>query len=329
MNNRSKLSRREVLSLMGLTSAALVVRPTSAAAAPSGTQDASLIYRFKIGDFSAVAVNDGFRKLDSPQTFYAPKEPTKDFDALLKDWYVVTSRVFLPYNVLLVDTGKERVIIDSGSGGTVAPNLGKALSGLEAAGYHPEDVSVVFLSHGHPDHIGGLVTPDNKPAYPNAKHFVLKTEFDFWTGEPDLSAQLVPDGQKVFLISFAQERFAVLKDKFALIEDGTEFTPGFKAILAPGHTPGHSMVDIQSGRDRLLHMVDLGHHYVVPFQRPFWKPAPDANPVVASVTRKKIFTQVAQDRTRVFGYHMPFPAVGHIRTLGPGFEWLPEPWTPV
>jgi glyoxylase-like metal-dependent hydrolase (beta-lactamase superfamily II) len=320
-------SRRELLSLMGLGGAALIVNSGSAAAA-SAVQETPLIYRFKIGDFSAICLNDGFRKLDSQQAFYAPKESTKEFDALLKDWDIVTGPGFITYNALLVDTGKERVLIDSGSGGKVSPNLGKVLSGLEVAGYHPEDINVVFLSHGHPDHIGGLVTIDNKPTYPNAKHFVLKTEFAFWTGEPDLSAQLVTDGQKVFLISFAQERFAVLKGKFTMIDDGAEFAPGFKAISAPGHTPGHCIVDIRSGSDRLLHMVDLGHHHVVPFQRPFWRAAPDTDPKIASQTRKKIFTQVAEDRTRVFGYYMPFPAIGHIRTLGSGFEWLPEPWTP-
>jgi hypothetical protein len=86
-------SRRELLSLMGLGGAALIVNSGSAAAA-SAVQETPLIYRFKIGDFSAICLNDGFRKLDSQQAFYAPKESTKEFDALLKDWDIVTGPWF-------------------------------------------------------------------------------------------------------------------------------------------------------------------------------------------------------------------------------------------
>lgn len=332
MSNESNFSRREALSLFGLAAAALVAKPGSAAAAKA-EEDAPLIYRFRIGDFSAVAVSDGFLKIPQPQLFYAPQEPPAQFEALLKNWYVSPERVFLPFNVLLVDTGKERVLIDGGNGNSedrADPALGRAGHALKFAGYREEDVSVVFLSHGHPDHIGGLVTPDNKPTYSNAQHFVLKPELDFWTSpNPDLSAGLASDELKKYVLGVARKRFPVLKDRFVKIDDGTEFTPGFRAILAPGHTPGHSIVDIRSGSERLLHIVDLAHHHVVPLQKPAWKPIPDGDPEPAAQTRQKVFAQAAQERTRVFGYHLPFPALGHIRASGSGYEWIPEPWSPV
>jgi glyoxylase-like metal-dependent hydrolase (beta-lactamase superfamily II) len=334
MTSQPSFSRREALSLLGLTAAALVVKPSYAEAARSQSAPANepLIYRFRIGDFSAVAVSDGFLKLADPQSFYAPQESPAEFQALLKDWCVSPDRIFLPFNVLLIDTGKERVLIDAGNGTStdrIDPALGRAQAAFKSAGYHEEDISVVFLSHGHPDHLGGLVTPNNKPTYPNAHHFVLEAEFDFWTSpNPDLSAGLAPADLKKYVLQFAQKRFPILKDRFVKIDDGTEFTPGFKAMLAPGHTPGHTIVDIQSGSERLLHIVDLAHHQVVPLQKPAWKPNADTDPEPAAQTRQKVFAQLANDRTRTFGYHLPFPGLGRIRVSGSGYEWIAEPWTP-
>jgi glyoxylase-like metal-dependent hydrolase (beta-lactamase superfamily II) len=331
LNSRSNFSRRDALSLLGLTAASVVARPVLATSAPA-EKGSDLIYRFRIGDFSAAAVSDGFLKVPEPHSFYAPQESSVEFEALLRDWYVSPDRVFVPFNVLLIDTGKERILIDAGNGESADradPMLGGARRAFQSAGYHPEDISVIFLSHGHPDHLGGLVTPDNKPTFPNAKHFVLKTEFDFWTSpNPDLSAGLASAELKKYALEFAQKRFHILKDRFTMIDDHSEFTPGFRALLAPGHTPGHSVVEIQSGSERLLHIVDLAHHQVVPLQKPAWKPIPDGDPEPAAQTRQKVFARLAQDRTRVFGYHLPFPGVGHIRQSGTGYEWVPEPWTP-
>jgi len=331
MSNRPNFSRREALSLLGLTTATLVARPAFAAPAKA-EENTPLIYRFRIGDFSAVAVSDGFLRIPEPQSFYAPQESTEEFQALLKDWYISPDRVFLPFNVLLIDTGKERVLIDAGNGNSpdrADPSLGRAQQAFQSAGYGAADISVVFLSHGHPDHLGGLVTRDSKPTYPDAQHFILRTEFDFWTSpDPDLSAGLASTELKKYVLGFAQKRFPVLKGRFVKIDDGTEFTPGLKAMLAPGHTPGHSVVDIQSGSERLLHIVDLAHHQVVPLQKPAWKPTADTNPETAALSRQKVFAQLAQDRTRVFGYHLPFPGIGHVRVSGSGYEWVPEPWTP-
>jgi glyoxylase-like metal-dependent hydrolase (beta-lactamase superfamily II) len=331
MSNRSNFSRRDALSLLGFTAAAFAARPVCAISTKA-EEDTPLLYRFRVGDFSAVAVSDGFLRVPEPQSFYAPQESAAEFQALLKDWCVAPDRVFLPFNILLIDTGKERVLIDAGNGDSLDradPALGRAQRAFQSAGYHAEDVSVVFLSHGHPDHLGGLVTSDNKPTYTNARHFVLKPEFDFWTSpKPDLSAGLASAELKKYVLEFAQKRFPVLKDRFERIDDGTEFTPGFKAMLAPGHTPGHGIVDIRSGSERLVHIVDLAHHYVVPLQKPAWKPIADGDPEPAAQTRQKVFAQIAQERIRVFGYHLPFPGLGHIRISGSCYEWLSEPWTP-
>jgi len=128
MNNRPNFSRRDALSLLGLTATALVAQPAFAVSTKP-KEDIPLLYRFRIGDFSAVAVSDGFLRVPEPHSFYAPQESTAEFQALLKDWYISPDRVFLPFNILLIDTGKERVLIDAGNGNIpdrVDPGLGRA-----------------------------------------------------------------------------------------------------------------------------------------------------------------------------------------------------------
>ncbi len=97
-------------------------------------------------------------------------------------------------------------------------------------------------------------------------------------------------------------------------------------VGAPGHTPGHIAVQIVSGKECLLHLADTVHHYVLMFAHPEWTSAFDSDPQMAAATRKKVFERAASDRTRVLGYHLPFPGIGHVRAAKEGFEWIPEPW---
>ena len=100
MNNRLNLSRRDALSLLGFTAATLVTRPAFAVPAKA-EEDIPLIYRFRIGDFSAVAVSDGFLKVPEPQSFYAPQESAAEFQALLKEWYVSTHDQLLALSAMV------------------------------------------------------------------------------------------------------------------------------------------------------------------------------------------------------------------------------------
>jgi glyoxylase-like metal-dependent hydrolase (beta-lactamase superfamily II) len=117
-----------------------------------------------------------------------------------------------------------------------------------------------------------------------------------------------------------------LKGVFEQVGDELEPVPGVRLVAASGHTPGHLIVEFTSGSHTLVHIVDVAHNHVLMFQRPDWTVAFDIDPDAARATRKRLFAELAAKRSRIFGYHLPFPGVCYIRKSGDGYEYVPEPW---
>jgi len=335
--NTSALSRRDALRFLGLAGAAaflpsLVARAADAEsrapqpAAPVGSTPSLAgaqagYYRFKIGEFEAVALDDG--GFGGPLT-EAPW-PTGDREKLAADLataFLPNDRFALPFNVLLVRMGAELVLIDTGCGPLYGPTNGKLASRLAAIGIKPEQINAVFLSHVHGDHFGGLLDAQtNAPVFTNAQHFINRREFEFWTGNtPDLTA--IPEKSR----AVAQNCLNALKGRWQFIAPGDKLLPGLEIIDAPGHTPGHIAFQFASGNEQLLHFVDIVHHHAISFANPEVPIAYDVLPQVAVATRKRLLDRAAADHTRLFGAHMPFPALGYVRKIGDHYEHVIEPW---
>jgi len=125
----------------------------------------------------------------------------------------------------------------------------------------------------------------------------------------------------------AQRVFGVIGKKVELVKGGDRVIEGLELIDTPGHTAGHMSVVISDGDERVAAMGDLAHDHVIMFANPAWTVAFDADKAAAVATRKRMFDRFAADRTRVFGYHMPWPGLAHVRRMGEGFEWVPEAWS--
>ena len=335
--NPSALSRRDALRLLGFTGViaalpSLVARaadpapapapipPTPAGGPPSlaGTQPG--FYRFRIGDFEALALNDGGFGGPLDQSPW-PSAPREALAATLTAAFLPADRFALPFNVLLVRMGSELVLIDSGAGTVFGPAGGRLPARLAAAGVKPEQITAVFLSHAHGDHFGGLLDAQMQPAFKNARHFMGRREWDYWTGP-------VPaDPQKQASFKGAQTYLKALEKKWQFIAPGDPLLSGLEIVEAYGHTPGHLAFRFTSGNDQLLHLVDTAHHHAVSFGHPEWVLGFDVEPQVAIATRQKILDRVAADRTRIFAAHVPFPGLGHLRRAGAGFEYVIEPWS--
>jgi glyoxylase-like metal-dependent hydrolase (beta-lactamase superfamily II) len=248
---------------------------------------------------------------------------------VLHDAFLPTNHVRLTFNILLVKFGSEWVMIDSGCGTLFGPAGGRLLANLRAAGIAPELVSAIILTHVHGDHFGGLLDASTKePLFKNAALFIHKNEYAFWTSaSPDLSAMPMDEATKKDFIQGAQNCLAALKPKWQLITGGEKLFDGLEIIDAPGHTAGHITLMISSGTEQVLHIVDTAHHHAISFAHPEWTMAFDAQPELAIATRKKLFDRAAADRLRIFGAHMPFPALGHVRRAGDAFEYIIEPMT--
>lgn len=333
------VSRREALRWLGLGGAALLA--TGGARLPGAEPDKAggseaggmlvqpAFYRFKIGAFDAIAFNDGAFNPPVTQSPFGVGEPVEAKEAVLREAFLPAGTVNLQFNVLLVRMGAETVLFDAGCGGLFGAAGGRLAAQMAAAGVNPDEVTGVFLSHAHGDHFGGLFGGDGKtPVFKNAKHFVGRAEFDFWTGaSPDVSALRQPEEGRRGMVAGARGALEALRGKWRFVAGGDKILDGLEIIDAPGHTPGHLAFLISSGGEQLLHFVDAAHHHAITFARPEWVLAFDVRPEQAEATRRKLFDRAAADRLRVFGAHMPFPSLGHIKALDGGrYEYVIAPW---
>jgi glyoxylase-like metal-dependent hydrolase (beta-lactamase superfamily II) len=252
--------------------------------------------------------------------------------AALEAAWLPGDRVQIPFNALLVRAGPELVLIDAGCGASFGAVGGKMFAALAAAGVRTEQITGVILTHAHRDHFGGLLDAEKRPVFPQAQLFVSRTEHDFWmSSAPDLSSMAIPaEDAKEFILG-AQTALGAYKDRLQLVAGGDRILEGFELLDTPGHTPGHLAVLIGSGRDQLLHFADAAHHHALSFAHPDWRFAFDADAALAVETRKKLFDRAAADRLRLFGTHMPFPALGRVKkaTTGAAYEFVAEPWAAV
>jgi glyoxylase-like metal-dependent hydrolase (beta-lactamase superfamily II) len=313
------VSRRDALRLLGLAGAGALLGPALAraagnpatAAAPSlaGAQPGH--YRFSIGSIEALALNDGGFAMPPPDSPFGIGEPREKVTEALNSALVPTDLVRLPFNVMLLRLGAELVLIDAGCGPAFGPAGGRLVANLATAGVMPEQITGIILSHMHGDHFGGLLDANGEVVFRNAKVFMHRVEHEYWTANGDENVQK-------YLHAF--------KGKWQLIGGGEKLLGGLEIAEAFGHTPGHIMVGVHSGSESLLHFVDVVHSHVLSFAHPEWVMKFDVQSDVAIATRRRVLDRCATDRTRVFGAHMPFPALVRVRRSGSAFEYVIEPW---
>ncbi len=228
----------------------------------------SSTYSFKVGEIECFPLSDG--SFPYPPGMFFASVPQERFEQELRAHNLPTDVVTGTYTCLLISTGRNKVLLDTGAG-NMAPSTGELLGNLEKAGTRATEIDSIILTHGHPDHIGGTVDGEGKPAFPNARYVMWNTEWDFWTSDnPDLSSMPVPDEIKTsLLIGTARRCLPAIRKQIELIEHESEVVPGIRLLPAPGHTPGHMAVAISSGNDAVLHIADAVLH-PIHIEQPEW-----------------------------------------------------------
>lgn len=294
-----------------------------------GTQapDESHVYRLTVGAIACTLVSDGTATFPNPPQLLFSNAPADALAAELREygapdpWPEWTT----PFTPMLVENGGHRVLIDTGFGSSVSPMAGQLTASLKAAGVGAEEIDTVVLSHGHPDHIGGATDGAGNPAFPNARYVMARVDWDFWTDDAQIMEHVPDPGLQELMLGFAHTHLPPLGDRIELIElmeDGAEIAPGVRAIAAPGHSPGHLILEITSGDERLLYGADTVLH-PIHMEHPDWLTVFDIHPEPTTSTRRRILDLAVRDRVLMASYHFPFPGLGRVTPEGDVWRWEP------
>jgi glyoxylase-like metal-dependent hydrolase (beta-lactamase superfamily II) len=282
------------------------------------------IYRFKLGELEIANIMDSKVVREGLHPSFGGERPAGEMEELAAANRIDPKRYEHPFIPTLVNTGKQLILFDTGNGALRREHEqlrnrsvdGHLVARLAQAGYKPEDIDVVVITHGHPDHIGGL-TEGGKVVFPNARYVFGAAEFDFWK-----RGENVREARK-----FNRELFVKivvpLADRATFVKPGDEIAPGIRAVDVSGHSPGMMAYHVESQGKQLLIWADTCGHYVVSFQRPEWHLDVDDDKEKAVATRKRMLDMAATDKLFVAGFHMPFPALGVVEKTGSGHRWVP------
>lgn len=313
----SMLLSRPTQAALGAAIAAACCAAPAQAAAPMAKFQAPGFYRTMLGDFEVTVLNDGTVELPVDTLLKMPKD--KADKALAKSFE--HSPLETSVNGYLINTGDKLVLVDVGAAGLFGPTLGKLVANLKASGYQPEQVDEIYITHMHPDHVGGLVA-DGQRAFPNAVVRAGKADADYWLSQANLDhAQAEQKG----FFQGAMGAFGpyVQANKFVPITANTELVPGVKSYASAGHTPGHTTYVVESKGQKLVLLGDLMHVAAVQFDEPAVTIAFDSDNQAAAVQRKAAFADAAKHGYLIGAAHLQFPALGHLRASGKGYQFVP------
>jgi glyoxylase-like metal-dependent hydrolase (beta-lactamase superfamily II) len=301
-----------------------VVGPSPAlATAPQHHDQVPGFYRTKVGDFEVTALFDGAAKFDLD--WLTAKKVTMDgvAKALHEDPHLLDTGD----TGFLVNTGKELILVDAGAGTWFGGGaLGRLVDSLGSAGYTPEQVNRVLVTHLHSDHIGGLTTQDGKRVFPNADIFVAKAESDFWLS-PEIAAEAPKDAQPFFQAAQAVSAPYLKAGKWHTFSDSEAIMDGVQLVSLHGHTPGHTGYEFSSKGQTILFWGDTIHEQLVQLGHADTTVVFDIDHAAAAAMRKQLFPTLASEGALIAGPHMPFPGMGRLRKQASGYVWAPVIFT--
>jgi glyoxylase-like metal-dependent hydrolase (beta-lactamase superfamily II) len=281
-------------------------------------------YALRVGEIDVLVVSDGVLLL--PGAMLAHNAEPAVREAWLKDMFLPPDAFDWALNVVVVRSGGRTILIDAGMGAEFPdlPRAGRLVLRLEAAGIDLASVTDVVLTHMHMDHVGGLLADGVKDRLrPDLRIHVAAAEVKFWEA-PDFSRVSMPPGFPDALRRTAKRFLNEYRSQLRTFEEEYEVAPGVVVCRTGGHTPGHSVVRLASGGDRLTFAGDLV--FAVGFEHPEWYNGFEHDPEEAARVRVRLLRELAANGGLLVATHMPFPSVGHVAVAGDAFRWVPVFW---
>lgn len=321
--SRHTIPRRGALALPALLGLPALA---SAAAPPVGSQVPAW-YRFRIGSFEATVISDGHLPLGKPSDGF-PNAPPQEMGRVLQEAFLPSETVVLEQNILVVNTGSQLVLFDTGMGESMGdasrmfgPTTGRMVANLRAAGIDPARIDLVVLTHAHCDHCWGLVDAQGAKVFPNAQVALHEADLAYWTDDANKRG---PAFMEVF-IEGAKRNLNAYRDRMVMLRDEQPVLPGIIALHTPGHTVGHTTFAITSGGQTVVNWGDLAHHHAIMLRHPGWEFAYDTDAALSARSRTRMLDRLATDRHGVLSYHFPWPGLGNIARQGQAYAWVPAP----
>jgi glyoxylase-like metal-dependent hydrolase (beta-lactamase superfamily II) len=300
--------------------ASFVAVPNAALAAPHQHHDqVPGFYRLKVGDLEVTALYDGTGVFDP----HWLNGTTATMDGVVKGLHEDPHMLDVVDSGFLVNTGKQLILVDAGAGtwwGGAA--LGRLAGSLRSAGYTPEEVNIVLVTHFHSDHVGGLTTQDGKRVFPNADVYIAKAESDFWLS-PEIAAKAPKDVQPFFQSAQAIAAPYIKASKWHTFSGSEPIVDGMQIVSLPGHTPGHTGYEFSSKGQKILFWGDTIHAQRVQLQHPEVTVGFDIDQTAAAATRNQLLPKLAGADVLIASPHSSvFPPMGRLRKEGSGYNWV-------
>lgn len=276
--------------------------------------------RIKVGDVEVVSLIDGIARRPLGEEF-VKNAPIAEVRALLASQNLPTEYIDVPFTPFLVVAGGRRILMDTGLGEFGGPTTGKLLENLRAAGVQPGDIDTVLITHYHGDHINGLRNKAGEFVFPKAKVLVPAPEHAFWMDDAKMNA--APEGMKGAFQN-ARRVFAQMpSDMLVRFEPGSEVAPGIRSVAAFGHTPGHTLFQLQSAGKSFFYVGDLTNVPALFARNPDWAVTFDMDAEAARKVRRETLQRIVDAKAMIGGFHFPFPAFGQAVAQGSGYAFQP------